>query len=151
MATKEMVFGWCKNGKHDACRIQYGGDRIVCNCDAPECKDVHGKNYKPIKHVLTDAEIAHADKIIQGELVETTRASNVENRAVRADSSIWGPQISRLAELDEDGSEIQEKYGKIGDATPSNAMGYGGYKSVLQEIQDASTIEELEARRLARW
>lgn len=145
-APHEMVFGWCKNGKHDACRVRYGDNRIVCSCDAPECADVHGKNYVSFGRVMSQAEVDHADRIIKNELVATTQSSLAENRAIMPTSSIWGEQISNLAEFDEEGSD--EWYSRYDKGTNTS---YGGYKSVLQEIQDAASIQELEARRLARW
>lgn len=152
-----MVFGWCKNGKHENCRVTYGGDRIVCVCTANECKDVHGANYIPVRTVMSEAEIKHSINIINRELAETTRSSNIENaraitagteyknknRALKETSTIWGEEVSRLNELDEEGSDYHE---------PPKYRGYYAddyYGTVLKEIQDADTIEELEKRRLA--
>lgn len=155
--SKEMVFGWCKNGKHKNCRVQYGGARIVCICDAEECKDVHGIEYKSLNRSMSEAEIKHSIDIINRELAETTRTSNLENagatilagteyknrnRAIKETSTIWGPEISRLNELDEDGSSDY--------AEPKKYMGYYSDEDLFPEIQDADTIEELERRRLRK-
>lgn len=142
--TKEMIFGWCKTGAHDKCRVRYGDNRIVCVCD---CED-HGVNYVMLNKQMSEAEIKEQVRIIDEELVKREAESRQENRAIQPGSSIWGEQVSRLMEVDEEGTELNEKY-KAG--LRNDRYGYGGYKSVLQEVQDASTIEELEARRLARW
>ncbi len=138
--AKEMIFGWCKTGKHDKCRVNYGGDRITCICD---CKD-HGVNWTPANVAMTEEEIKHSIDVINREVAERTAASQLENRAIKSTSTVWGDQVSRLAELDEDGSEIYDK-------ERNTTGGYGGYKYLFEEVQDATTIEELERRRLAKY
>lgn len=148
MVIKEphmMTLGWCKTGHHDKCRVQYGGGRIKCDC---ECKD-HGINYQPINHVMSNAEAKHADAIINNEQFQLSQESAIENRALQPTSSIWGEQMSRLAEMDEEGTDL---YRKRHNYRPDHLSdGYGGYKYLFTEVEDAANIEELEQRRLSAY
>lgn len=146
--TKEMIFGWCKTGAHDKCRVRYGNNRIVCICD---CED-HGVNYVQLNKQMSEAEIKEQIAIIDRELAAKEAASRAENRAIQPTSSIWGEQVSRLMEFDEDGTDEHEEYKKTYEYRNNRyelASGFGSSKYEFKEVQDASTIEELESRRLA--
>lgn len=129
--SKQMVFMWCKDGLHDQCRKQYGGDRIVCSCDCDT--DKHGINYKPISKAMTEEEVKASIASLNQLMVGDAGDGVSENRAVMSTSSVWGDQV------------------KEGNKSGTTTMYYDDskYKYAAKEDPDASTIEELEARRLA--
>ena len=132
-ASKEMIFEWCKGGKHDKCRTQYGGDRIICVCD---CAD-HGINYEPISKHMTEEEVkASIDSINIIMTGDAGDGMSVGNRALQPGSSVWGDQVR-------EGNQTIVSYSGKGNQTSyaTNANYY--YK----EAHDATTIEELETRR----
>lgn len=123
--SKQMVFMWCKDGLHDQCRTQYGGDRIVCNCN---CGDEHGVNYKPISKTMTEEEVKTSIASLNALMVGDAGDGVSKNRAVMSTSSVWGDQV------------------KEGNSTTST--GYNTKTSYkYEERLDAATVEELEQRR----
>lgn len=125
--SKQMVFMWCKDGLHDQCRTQYGGDRIVCSCP---CGEGHGSNYKPISKTMTEEEVRTSIASLNSLMVGDVGGGVSENRAVQSTSSVWGDQV------------------KEGNSQPSiSGSGYNKTSYKFEERLDAATVEELEKRR----
>jgi hypothetical protein len=125
-ASKEMIFEWCKGGKHDKCRTQYGGDRIICICD---CEN-HGVNYEPIHKAMTEEEVKASIASLQSIMTVDADGRNVGNRAIQDNSPIWGEQVR-------EGNKTVTTYANTGSSTVY----------AYREVKDAATIEELKTRR----